>query len=66
MRNNFGRKPHFGRKPQSLSYCLDRNRMYGARGYAAVIFMIVPSNFSSVNELSADLRAYSYNLLFKY
>ena len=35
-------------------------------GSGTVIFMIVPSNFSSVNELSADLRAYSWSLLFKY
>ena len=35
-------------------------------GSGTVIFMIVPSNFSSVNELSADLRAYSWSLLCKY
>ena len=35
------------------------------RGYA-VISMIVPSNLSRMNELSADLRAYSCSLLFKY
>ena len=32
----------------------------------AVISMIVPSNFSRMNELSAVLRAYSCSLLFKY
>ena len=38
---------------------------YMVRGYA-VISMIVPSNLSSVKELSADLRASSCSLLFKY
>ena len=32
----------------------------------AVISMIVPSNFSRMNELCAVLRAYSCSLLFKY
>ena len=42
-----------------------QSHMVRLRGYA-VISMIVRSNFSSVNELSADFNAYSCSLLFKY